>query len=80
MHEQDSRCLLHKSKLDAFKKWLVGEGWIEWPTKSVWEVLRMRRQGAIVLVYTKADLKEHYTTHGEALKQVRIFIRESKSD
>ena len=71
-----SRNRLHKKMLPYFKTYLKGCGWTEEPTKGVFEVLRMRRDGNKdpLLVYDRIEAKEHFTTHGIAELMLDAFI------
>ena len=71
--------MLHKSKLDDFKSWLEGRGWTNEKTKGEYEVLRMGwPKEPPLIVYTKNDAKEHYTTYGISEVLVKQFIKERK--
>ena len=65
-----SRCRLHINKLHDFAKWLRDKGWIQLPTKSEFEALRMmnpsieKRINGILLVHRKDSATEHLTTWG----------------
>lgn len=74
-----SRSRLHKSKLMEFRKWLESRGYSQESTKGVYEVLRMRfDKKNLLLVYTKNDSKQHYTTHGLADDMLDIWFNEKK--
>ena len=73
------RHTLHISKLDDFKKWLVKDGWeIEEP-KGIYEVLRARKQGRKhpLIVYKKADAKEHLSIMDRDYPVVGAFLRDA---
>lgn len=75
-----NRHTLHISKLEDFKKWLVKDGWkIEEP-KGVYEVLRARKQGRQnpLIVYTKADAKEHLSIMDRDSGIVGAFLMDCK--
>lgn len=75
-----NRHTLHISKLEDFKKWLVKDGWeIEEP-KGIYEVLRARKQGRQnpLIVYTKADAKEHLSVMDRDSGVVGAFLRDCK--
>lgn len=74
------RNVLHKNLLEDFQKWLVANGWeIEKP-KGTYEVLRARKAGIQqpLIVYTKADAKEHLTVMDRDLEIVGAFLRDKK--
>lgn len=75
-----NRHTLHISKLEDFKKWLVKDGWkIEEP-KGVYEVLRARKQGREnpLIIYTKADAKEHLSIMDRDSGIVGAFLMDCK--
>ena len=75
-----NRHTLHISKLEDFKKWLVKDGWeIEEP-KGIYEVLRARKAGKKnpLIVYTKADAKEHLSLMDRDSGVVGAFLRDCK--
>lgn len=75
-----NRYTLHKNSLEDFQKWLVADGWeIEKP-KGIFEVLRARKAGRPqpLIVYTKADAKEHFTVMSRDIGVVRAFLRAKK--
>lgn len=74
------RNVLHKNLLEDFQKWLVTDGWeIEKP-KGTYEVLRARKDGRPqpLIVYMKADAKEHLTVMDRDFEIVRAFLRDKK--
>ena len=73
-----NRHTLHISKLEDFKKWLVKDGWeIEEP-KGIYEVLRARKYGRQnpLIVYTKADVKEHLSVMDRDSGIIGAFLRD----
>ena len=75
-----NRYTLHKNSLEDFQSWLVAAGWeIEKP-KGIYEVLRARKAGRQqpLIVYTKADAKEHLTVMDRDLEIVGAFLRDKK--
>ena len=75
-----NRHMLHISKLEDFKDWLVKDGWkIEEP-KGIYEVLRARNAGRKnpLIVYTKADAKEHLSLMDRDSGVVGAFLRDCK--
>lgn len=75
-----NRYTLRKNSLEDFQRWLVADGWeIEKP-KGIYEVLRARKAGRQqpLIVYTKADAKEHLTVMDRDFENVRAFLRDKK--
>ena len=75
-----NRYTLHINSLEVFQNWLVADGWeIEKP-KGTYEVLRARKAGRQqpLIVYTKADAKEHLTVMDRDFEIVRAFLRDKK--
>ncbi len=75
-----NRYTLRKNSLEDFRSWLVADGWeIEKP-KGIYEVLRARKAGRQqpLIVYTKADAKEHLTVMDRDFENVRAFLRDKK--
>ena len=75
-----NRHTLHISKLEDFKKWLVKDGWeIEEP-KGIYEVLRARTYGRQnpLIVYSKADAKEHLTIMDRDSGVIGAFLRDCR--
>lgn len=75
-----NRNTLHISKLDAFKEWLVKDGWELEEPKGRYEVLRARKPGRKnpLLVYEKLDAKEHLSLMDRDTGVVGAFLRDSK--
>ena len=75
-----NRHTLHISKLEDFKKWLVKDGWGIEETKDIYEVLRARKQGRQnpLIIYTKADAKEHLSVMDRDSDVVGAFLRDCR--
>ena len=75
-----NRYTLHKNSLEDFQKWLVAAGWEIEKSKGIFEVLRARKAGRPqpLIVYTKADAKEHLTVMERDIGVVRAFLRAKK--
>ena len=75
-----NRHTLHISKLEDFKEWLVKDGWEIEETKGIWEVLRARKSGRQnpLMVYRKADAKEHLSIMDRDSDVVGAFLRDCK--
>jgi len=71
---------LHISKLDDFKEWLVKDGWTIDDPKGTYEVLRARKAGRQnpLIIYTKADAKEHLTVMDRDSGVIGAYLRDSK--
>jgi hypothetical protein len=76
-----SRCALHKTKLADFRAFCEGRGWTAEQTKNGFEVLRMRHPGRAdpLIVHTRLDAAEHYTTWGESQTELRAWMKARKS-
>jgi len=73
--------MLHKSKLEDFAKWAEERGWKRQKTKGDYEVLRMKWPGEPpMIIYTKLEAKEHYTTYEIGDVLVRQWIRDRKQE
>ena len=75
-----NRHTLHISKLDFFREWLVKDGWeIEQP-KGTYEVLRARKSGRNnpLIVYIKADAKEHLSLMDRDSGVIGAFLRDCR--
>ena len=72
-----NRHTLHSNKLDAFRKWLIKDGWkIEEP-KGIWEVLRAKKAGRQnpLIVYQKMN-KEHLSVLDRDIDVIKRFLQE----
>lgn len=73
------RELLHKTKLEAFGKWLESDGWALLPPKGEYEVLKAKKTGKkTLMVWHKADVKEHYVIEDKYRPLVRQFIKSER--
>lgn len=74
-----SRCLLHISKLDEFKKFLDAEGLKHRPGKGFYQVLQVCKDGKHWNnVYQRNHMPEHYTTDRHLDSLVIKFARKAK--
>jgi len=74
-----SRCLLHISKLDAFKSWLDKEGIAHRPARGDYQVLQVCKDGKHWnCVYSRHDMPEHYKTDKHLDNLVIKFTREAR--
>lgn len=70
------RNLLHKTKLEDFKQWLIKQGWIIQEPKGFYEVLRVSRDKETIIIFEKLDSKEHYTVQDNSLDMVRAYLKQ----
>ena len=63
-----------------FKKWLVKDGWAIEEPKGIYEVLRARKHGRQnpIIVYTKADAKEHLSIMDRDSGIIGAFLRDCR--
>ena len=75
-----NRYMLHKNSLEDFQKWLIDDGWKIEKTKGVYEVLRARKAGRAnpLIVFSKADVKEHLTVMDRDMPVIGAFLRDKK--
>ena len=71
-----TRNILHISKLKDFEDFLESKGYMILATsRNSYEVLRARKDKDTVIVYQKANAKEHLSTMDKDYKLVREFIK-----
>lgn len=72
------RCTLHRNKFDAFKEWLISDGWSYSPGKGTYQVAQFRKKwkgkNRCLIVYDRQQ-GDHYTTLDKDYGVVRAFIR-----
>lgn len=74
-----SRCLLHKTKLEAFKQWMDANGIEHRPGRGDYQVIQVKtKNGQWQCVFDRLDAKEHYTVAAPIESVVQRFIRASK--
>lgn len=75
-----NRHTLHINKLEDFKKWLIKDGWEMETPKGLYEVLRARKYGRNnpLIVYGKADAKEHLSIMDRDSGVIGAFLRDYK--
>lgn len=74
-----TRNLLHKNKLDDFKRWLVKDGWKIEPTKGLYEVLRARKGNKRpLIIYARDNSKEHVTVQARDVYIVKAYLRDRR--
>jgi hypothetical protein len=73
-----SRCLLHITKLDAFKEWLDKRGIQHRPGKGFYQVIQVCKNGKHWNnVYTRHHMPEHFTTDRHLDSLVSAFCKET---
>ncbi|MBY4730779.1 hypothetical protein K6V90_09565 [Cupriavidus pauculus] len=75
-----SRCLLHKSKLKAFKEWLTAIGIEHRQPRGDFQVLQVKVKTGWQCVFDRLDTKEHYTVAAPLESTVRRFINAAAKD
>ena len=70
-----TRNLLHKRHLEAFKEWLIKCGWKIHEPKGIYEELRASRGSKWLILYCRADAKEHYSVRDVDCSTVRRFLK-----
>ena len=76
------RNLLHRTKLEDFKKYLVKNGWVLQDTKGTYEALRainLEVQKRPLIVYDGKS-KEHYSIDDRDFSIVRDFLNGGKDE
>ena len=77
-----TRALLHISKQNELEEWLEKQGYMILATRSPWEVIRCVKDDKngkdTVIIYQKANAKEHLSVMNKDYKLIRRFIKESK--
>jgi len=76
------RNLLHRSKLEDFKKYLVKNGWVLQDTKGTYEVLRavnLDVQKRPLIIYDGKS-KEHFSIDDRDFAIVRDFLNGGKDE
>lgn len=77
-----TRDLLHKNKLDDFRKWLFIDGWTEQKTKGEFEILRATKPNKKrpLIIYKKISSKEHYSVDDRDVGLVFQFLNSKKNN
>ena len=75
-----SRCLLHKSRLEAFRTYLTERGIEHRPGRGDFQVLQvMTGKSSWQVIYDRLNAPEHYTVTGPLEPTVRKFIKETRA-
>lgn len=75
-----TRNLLHQSRLEAFREWLVKDGWQIHDPTGIYEVLRAKKGGRWLILYRKDSATEHYSVRDVDCSIVRHFLRWRKEN
>lgn len=70
-----TRCLLHRLKLDDFKKWAIEYGWSAYKTKGEYEALRMKKENKWLIIYDR-DRGDHFSVRDEDSSIIKKFIHQ----
>lgn len=71
---------LHKSRLDAFKLWLTGEGYEHRPGRGDYQVLQvLTTLSGWQVVFTSEKDTDHYTVNKKLMPLVDEFIRSKRA-
>lgn len=69
------RCLLHKSKLEDFKYFLIKEKCQYRSGKGQFQVLQVEVRGVWIPIYDRLS-GDHFTTQKELIPLIRAYLRE----
>lgn len=71
-----NRCILHKTHLEDFKRWLIDNDWSLEDTKGDYEVLRARKDGKQhpLIIFEKIDAKQHYSVMDRDVQVVKDYL------
>lgn len=69
------RCLLHKSKLEDFKSFLIREKFQYRSGKGQFQVLQVEVRGFWIPIYERLS-GDHFTTQKELIPLIRAYLRE----
>lgn len=73
------RCTLHLTHLEPFKEWLNSQGIAHRPGKGAWQVLQVQTfSHGWQVVFSRADMPEHYTVNEKLMPTVRRFLESRK--
>ena len=71
-----TRDRLHLTKLDAFAAWALTQGYQRERSKGDYEVLRLRKDGEMPLIFWMHYGGDHATTDARSERLVRQWFRE----
>ena len=69
-----SRNLLHKNKLEEFKRWLLDNEILYRPGKGDWAIIQIHWKGAFHKLYARGNMSEHVTVQDALVPLVQKFI------
>lgn len=72
------RNLLHVSKLNQFKEYVVSIGYELQETKGIYEVLRATSKTDCIIIYKKQESKEHLSVMQKDVLLVLKFLNKSR--
>jgi hypothetical protein len=73
-----TRSDLHITKLKEFEEFCKTEGWETKEVKSLYEVLRMRKDNQWLIVHRKDSATEHLTVWGNSAEMLRHWFKKRK--
>lgn len=76
------RNLLHRNKLEDFKKWCAKRGWYQVPCIGFFEVLRMRHPMSKkpMIIFKRSGAKEHLSVPRSHVNLVMNWIEMEKNN
>ena len=75
-----ARNLLHKTKIEDFKRWLNLREIPHRPGNGEWQILQVCVYGAWHVLYERAKMPEHVTVPRPLEGLVRHYIKDRKDD
>lgn len=82
VNDMANRNLLHRSKIEDFKRWLQADGWQLEDTKGIYELVRATKGDRKPLIVYTRDNKgsEHISVQSRDEAVVRAYIRDRKRE
>ena len=74
-----TRNLLHINQLNSFTNWLKKDGWEIYAPKGMYEALRAKKEKRWIIVYRRANPREHLSLRDKDCDIVRQFLKSAKS-
>jgi len=68
------RNLLHKSKIEPFKQFLISKGYTLEKSNNIYEAIRATKDNKIISFYQK-DTCDHLTATGRGISLAKEFIK-----
>lgn len=75
-----NRCTLHISQIGSFESFLKQKGFHREPEKDVYEILRMSDGERKVIIYKKANAKEHLSVKDKDNDLLSEFLKSKRKD